>query len=41
MPNIGQIVLMLPVQMKYAQATTASTLDETLAGSQSARAKGG
>ena len=41
MPNIGQIVLMLPVQMKYPQPRTIRTLDDTLANSQSGRAKGG
>src|SRR5918994_1646635 len=39
-PNIGQIVLMLPVQMKYPQVTTTSSVATIEPGSNSCRAIG-
>ena len=39
-PNIGQMVLMFPVQMKYTHARTMMTVDRMLPGSQSVRASG-
>jgi hypothetical protein len=40
MPNIGQIVLMLPVQMKYAHEHTTAAVEITAPGSQSCLASG-
>ena len=39
-PNIGQIVLMLPVQMKYDQHVTTSSVETTDPGIHSWRAIG-
>ena len=39
-PNIGQIVLMLPVQMKYAQPTTITRVEISEPGTQSFRPNG-
>ena len=40
MPNIGQIVLMLPVPMKYAHANTTRNVEMSDPGSQCGRANG-